>query len=279
MASKFQNRLVGTVVLVALVVIVLPAILDGHKKHYQDDFAAIPLLPMPKDQQKLPALSSVDQPLSLPVQPPDGAGEGVNTANSSLALAETMRQAANQRQLADLPVAGVNRPALPVTPAPAKPVPATHASTTPANRKNEALQSGSTRHAAAEQTPYSVPATDSLPAGQDEILALLQHKANAAGQQAAPVRHQSDNDAPPAGRAYVVQLGALKNANKVNELVDKLRAAGYRAYTVPATPVPDKITRILVGPDTSKDKLTAALVNLQRITGLSGVVKNYSVRE
>lgn len=274
MASKFQNRLVGTVVLVALVVIVLPAILDGHKKHYQDDFAAIPLLPIPKDQQKLPVLPSADQPLSLPVQPPDGAGEGVNTADSSLALAETMRQAANQRQLADLPVAGVNQPALlPVTPAPA-----THAST-PANRKNEAPQSGNTRYAAAAQTPYSVPATDSLPDGQDEILALLQHKANAAGQQAVPVRHQRDNDAPPAGRAYVVQLGALKNANKVNELVDKLRAAGYRVYTVPATPVPDKITRILVGPDTSKDKLTAALANLQRITGLSGVVKNYNVHE
>ncbi len=41
MASKFQNRLVGTIVLVALGVIVLPGLLDGQKKHYQDEFAAI----------------------------------------------------------------------------------------------------------------------------------------------------------------------------------------------------------------------------------------------
>ena len=35
MASKFQNRLVGTIVLVALGVIILPGLLDGQKKHYQ----------------------------------------------------------------------------------------------------------------------------------------------------------------------------------------------------------------------------------------------------
>lgn len=35
MASKFQNRLVGTIVLVALGVIILPWLLDGQKKHYQ----------------------------------------------------------------------------------------------------------------------------------------------------------------------------------------------------------------------------------------------------
>ncbi|WP_341537080.1 SPOR domain-containing protein, partial [Enterobacter hormaechei] len=55
-------------------------------------------------------------------------------------------------------------------------------------------------------------------------------------------------DAAPTGKAYVVQLGALKNADKVNEVVGKLRSAGYRVYTSPSTPVQGKITRILVGP-------------------------------
>lgn len=41
MASKFQNRLVGTIVLVALGVIVLPGLLDGQKKHYQDEFSRL----------------------------------------------------------------------------------------------------------------------------------------------------------------------------------------------------------------------------------------------
>ncbi|MDK7107944.1 cell division protein DedD, partial [Enterobacter hormaechei] len=76
--------------------------------------------------------------------------------------------------------------------------------------------------------------------------------------------------------AYVVQLGALKNADKVNEIVSKLRGAGYRVYTSPTTPVQGKITRILVGPDASKDKLKGSLGELKQISGLSGVVMNYS---
>ena len=50
MARKFQNRVVGTLVLVALGVIVLPGLLDGQTKHYQDEFAALPLVPKAGDR-------------------------------------------------------------------------------------------------------------------------------------------------------------------------------------------------------------------------------------
>lgn len=43
MASQFQNRLVGTLVLVSLGVIFLPDVFDGEKTHYQENFQAIPL--------------------------------------------------------------------------------------------------------------------------------------------------------------------------------------------------------------------------------------------
>ncbi|MDK4771677.1 cell division protein DedD, partial [Serratia nevei] len=79
----------------------------------------------------------------------------------------------------------------------------------------------------------------------------------------------------PAGQAYVVQLGALKNAAKANEIVASLRLSGYRAFTVPSTPVQGQITRIYVGPDASKQKLQAALPSLNSISGLSGQVKPY----
>ena len=80
----------------------------------------------------------------------------------------------------------------------------------------------------------------------------------------------------PVGKAYVVQLGALKNADKVNEIVASLRGAGYRAYTSPSTPVQGKITRILVGPEASKDKLKNSLGELKQLSGLSGVVMGYT---
>lgn len=70
MASKFQNRLVGTVILVALGVIILPWLLDGKKKHYEDEFAAIPLVPKAGDVEENDVLPPVTQP--LPAQPPEG---------------------------------------------------------------------------------------------------------------------------------------------------------------------------------------------------------------
>ena len=171
MASKFQNRLVGTIVLVALGVIVLPGLLDGQKKHYQDEFAAIPLVPKAGDRDEPDMMPAATQ--ALPTQPPEGAAEEVRAGDAA--------------------------------------------------------------------APSLDPATIA-----------------------------------PTGKAYVVQLGALKNADKVNEIVGKLRGAGYRVYTSPSTPVQGKITRILVGPDASKEKLKGSLGELKQLSGLSGVVMGYT---
>ncbi len=56
-----------------------------------------------------------------------------------------------------------------------------------------------------------------------------------------------EEKAAPTGKAYVVQLGALKNADKVNEIVGKLRGAGYRVYTSPSTPVQGKVPVFWLG--------------------------------
>ena len=81
MASKFQNRLVGTIVLVALGVIVLPGLLDGQKKHYQDEFAAIPLVPKAGDRDEPDMMPAATQ--ALPTQPPS-AVKSLSLNGSSL---------------------------------------------------------------------------------------------------------------------------------------------------------------------------------------------------
>jgi len=203
----------GTIVLVALGVIVLPGLLDGQKKHYQDEFAAIPLVPKPGDRDEPDMLPAATQ--ALPAQPPEGAAEEVRAGDAAAPSLDASRQAANNSEIdvAPEPV---------VTPKP-KPV------SKPQPREEEP-----------------------------------------------PKKVEEDKPAAPTGKAYVVQLGALKNADKVNEVVGKLRGAGYRVYTSPTTPVQGKITRILVGPDASKDKLKNSLGELKQISGLSGVVMNYS---
>ena len=46
MATTFQNRLVGSIVFVALIVIFLPDLLDGKKTDYGDQFQTIPAKPI-----------------------------------------------------------------------------------------------------------------------------------------------------------------------------------------------------------------------------------------
>ena len=50
MSTPFQNRLVGTIIVAAAVIILLPDLLDGEKKSYQADFEAIPKPPVLENQ-------------------------------------------------------------------------------------------------------------------------------------------------------------------------------------------------------------------------------------
>ncbi|WP_318443930.1 cell division protein DedD [Photobacterium leiognathi] len=52
MASQFQNRLIGTIILVTVGVIFLPDLFDGQKQHYKEQFASIPLQPKVGDQKE-----------------------------------------------------------------------------------------------------------------------------------------------------------------------------------------------------------------------------------
>ncbi len=45
MSTPFQNRLVGTIIVAAAVIIFLPDVLDGKKKSNQTDFEPIPTAP------------------------------------------------------------------------------------------------------------------------------------------------------------------------------------------------------------------------------------------
>ncbi|WP_438442556.1 cell division protein DedD [Kluyvera georgiana] len=223
MASKFQNRLVGTIVLVALGVIVLPGLLDGQKKHYQDEFAAIPLVPKPGDRDEPDMLPTATQ--ALPAQPPEGAAEEVRAGDAAAPSLDSSRLAVNGN--GDLE-------RIPPTAEPIKPKPVE------------------------KPKPQPKPVTDQVAATTP------------------PPKAAPEEKPAPVGKAYVVQLGALKNADKVNEIVASLRGAGYHAFTSPSTPVQGKITRILVGPDASKDKLKGSLGELKQLSGLSGVVMGYT---
>jgi len=54
LASRLQNRIVGSLILVALAVIILPDVLDGKKTEAVEDFETIPLKPEQSDSLQAP---------------------------------------------------------------------------------------------------------------------------------------------------------------------------------------------------------------------------------
>ncbi|AIN47284.1 SPOR domain-containing protein [Candidatus Palibaumannia cicadellinicola] len=170
MDSQFNKRLAGTIITVALGIIFLPSLLNGHKNNIHDEFIAIPLAPqLNKNKRDISFL-------------------------------------ANQQLL--------NNP----------------------QEKTIASSQQSKSIARPEHNLFSQP------------------------------------------QAWVVQLGAFQNATKVSEIVAQLRLSGYTVYTSPSTPVQGKITRILVGPDASKEKLQRFIKELNQLSGLNGQLYPYITR-
>ncbi|MCT8224893.1 cell division protein DedD [Proteus mirabilis] len=210
MASKFQNRLVGAVVLVAVGVIFLPTLFDGDKKYNEDQFASIPLVPKPGDEQDIESIAPIEQ-TTTPSTPSEGASEAmISEAVTGVEQPQVSTPEVSEPQVA---------PSTPVVEPPKVVNPPVEPPTTP---------------------PPAVSETTA-----------------------------------PKGEAWVVQLGALKNAAKVEEIIAKMHLSGYPVYTVPARPVSGKVTRIYIGPNASKEELQAMLPRLKELTGLQGEVRAY----
>ncbi|MBA5762359.1 SPOR domain-containing protein [Vibrio sp. 404] len=100
MASKFQNRLVGTIILVSIGVIVLPDVLDGKKTHYQEEIASIPIKPeLDSDVESFEVLAPEDDSASLPPSPVEVVEESVEEVEpSTVTVAVTEVPERNQYQ-------------------------------------------------------------------------------------------------------------------------------------------------------------------------------------
>jgi len=71
--------------------------------------------------------------------------------------------------------------------------------------------------------------------------------------------------------AFVIQLGAFSNRQSVEKLVTQLRQKGFAAYSEQA----GDLTKLMIGPDTSRNELEKQLTRLNELTGLQGKVVTY----
>ncbi|MGS4880516.1 cell division protein DedD [Photobacterium damselae] len=210
MASKFQNRLIGTVILVSVGVVVLPDIFDGQKEHYKEEFASIPLQPKVGEDEKYTTVPDpTEEQVALPEDPAEVTidhSQSEHKQNTDLSTTDTT------------PVVAVKPQPKPEPKPQPKPEPKPVVKPQPKPEKPAATTSGS----------------------------------------------------------WAIQLGVFSNVSNAQALVEKLQAVGYQAHLSPKNPKSGQYVRVIVGPETSKDKLTGQIGQLQKITGLKGRVFKFN---
>lgn len=73
-------------------------------------------------------------------------------------------------------------------------------------------------------------------------------------------------------KTYMIQLGALKNKRKIEELVALLRLNNYNVSVIPSNPGPDQLIKLQVGPYAKKEQAEQLISDLNNLTKLKGVI-------
>ncbi len=178
-SSPLQNRLVGTVIVVALAVIILPDLFGNAGQLQNDDFQVTPLRP------------SVEPHMQSPSFPAD-----FSVTNSS----------------------NNNAIAVPII----------------------------------EDQIYMKELPPSINIGTEEQEPAIQP-----------------------GDRWVIQLGAFRNVDRVNDLIIKLRAEGFQADSRVLRRPEGQLHLVLVGPDLNEQALISQLEPLKKLTELEGKVVPY----
>jgi DedD protein len=73
-------------------------------------------------------------------------------------------------------------------------------------------------------------------------------------------------------KPYMIQLTALKNKQKIEELVALLRLNNYSVRTLPQNPEPNQLIKLQVGPYAKKEQAEQVIINLNNLTKLKGII-------
>ncbi len=79
-----------------------------------------------------------------------------------------------------------------------------------------------------------------------------------------------------ANEAWVIQLGSFRHKNNVDDLVNKLTAAGYKAFTRPIKTKTGTLTKVFVGPELIKTSLEKKIPALKSLTKVEGKIARFS---
>lgn len=93
------------------------------------------------------------------------------------------------------------------------------------------------------------------------------------GAEAPVAAPEEEERSAPAG--WAAQLGSFADRRNAVVLRNRLRAKGYAAFTESATSDQGEVTRVLVGPESTRDGTVSTIESLRRDTGLDAFVVRY----
>lgn len=221
MSSALQNRLVGTAIVVAIVVIFLPDLLDGKQESKRNLFVELP--------QK-PTMKTVKSPAPFDT--------------SKVEQAATRKvEIISEQALDDNPTSNL-----------------------PPDTKLES-----------RTTDIQVP-----DAYEEKEVSSVTETAKTSTTKGSSLEQQTvveqDVDRLLASAGWVVQLGSFRHQKNVQELLNRLDKAGYRAFSRPVKTNSGTLTKVFVGPDLQKANLEKALSHLKELTQLQGRVTPFTVQ-
>lgn len=265
MDRSFINRLVGATVVVALVVLLLPIVIDGKKEVVKEEFKAIPEQPEFKSVSLAKPFPEATLAESLPEQPMvDEVAVDQEPVQNSESLTESTTADDEQLSLTDSTLPNTTS-AQPESAEPEPSVTQISAQTAPEPKAdNDRKADGETKivkdAAKSSQAPAKAAAsTDS------------------ANHAAVKTPVKPSKVAGTVATAYVVQLGSFSQRENVDKLVRQLRAEGFSTFTRPVKTPAGELMKVYVGPSLRKADLEKSLEKLNKISGLNGKITEFQV--
>jgi DedD protein len=220
-SSAVQNRLVGTAIVVAIVVIFLPDLLDGKQEAKRNLFVELPQKPSIKE-----------------VKSPEPFDTGKVKEAATRKVEVISEQAIDDEAIVNSPI-----------------------------------------QVKSDSRTEDVQVPDEYDKNQSEVTGK---KANTSKPEISSLQRQTvveqDVDRLLASAGWVVQLGSFRHQKNVQELLNRLEKAGYRAFSRPVKTNSGILTKVFVGPDLQKANLENALSHLKELTKLQGRVTPFTVQ-
>lgn len=241
-SSKLRNRLVGTIILVAAAVIIIPSILDGRKTSYKDEFKQVPdkgdFKPV-QNSKTFPA-NEFEQH-----QPKDETPVTDEVPQDYSELGQNDSETGQSAEVVNNETISVNTVAKPVD------------FDNPATPGNQTKQPERT---AAEKVNEQAPQSQ-----QSQI----------ESQKPQPTSKSS----PFTSNGWVIQLGVFGRKSNVTALEKKLNDAGFATFSRDIKARSGKVlTKVYVGPELDKEVLNKSLAQVNKLAGIKGKISAYQVR-